>query len=246
MDCCSSPDHMTLQGWSSMNGWKLTHVLIVHWMVCDVPWAPAIYTGVDTTLNSSMGAYIRLIHHCTKNHVRGSHPYWPHNTPRMVQHFLIVPWMVYDIPWAPTIYTGVGNPLSPSMGTRVRLVYHYIHNQSGGSHPQGLHNTRRMYYGWMDETILLSSFAFYRVWWTTRSNYLCRCWQRSQFINGCMGEVDTHSIQRMSHWWMDEYWHTFILSLVWCVMYHGHPIYIEVLIPLSTHHRMQVDTPLCK
>ena len=32
------------------HGWKLGHFLSLPWMVYDVPWAPTIYTGLDTPL----------------------------------------------------------------------------------------------------------------------------------------------------------------------------------------------------
>ena len=34
-----------------------------HWMVYDAPWAPTIHTGVDITLNSSLGGWVRLVYH---------------------------------------------------------------------------------------------------------------------------------------------------------------------------------------
>ena len=50
--------------------WKLGHFHPLHWMMCDVPWAPTIYTCVDIHLNSSMDAWVRLIHLCTSNQTR--------------------------------------------------------------------------------------------------------------------------------------------------------------------------------
>ena len=41
------------------------------------------------------------------------------------------------------------------------------------------------------KTRALSSSALDGVWCTMRSNNQYRCWHHSQFINGCMGEVDT-------------------------------------------------------
>ena len=69
-----------------VHGWKLGHFNPLPWMICDVPWAPTIHTSVDTPFNPSVCTWVRLIHHCTSNKARGSHPYWPHNTPRMDQH----------------------------------------------------------------------------------------------------------------------------------------------------------------
>ena len=50
--------------------WKLTHFLILPWIVCDAPWGPIIHTYVDTPLNSSMDACVRLFHYCTINKAR--------------------------------------------------------------------------------------------------------------------------------------------------------------------------------
>ena len=55
-------------------------------MVYDVPWVPIIHTGVDTPLNSYMGTWVRLIHHCSSNRIRESHPYWPHSTTNINHH----------------------------------------------------------------------------------------------------------------------------------------------------------------
>ena len=56
-----------------VRGWKLGHFHPQSQMVCDVPWTPIIHTSVDTTLNSSMCSWVRLMHHCTHNQVRGAH-----------------------------------------------------------------------------------------------------------------------------------------------------------------------------
>ena len=76
-----------------VDGWKLAHFLLKpSWIVCDVLWDPTIHTCVDTPLNSSMYAWMRLIHHCTGNQSRGSHPYWPHNIQRMYHVWMNENW----------------------------------------------------------------------------------------------------------------------------------------------------------
>ena len=54
--------------------WNLGHFHPLPWMVCDIPWSPTIHIDIDTTLNSSMDEWVRLIHHYTGNQTRGSHP----------------------------------------------------------------------------------------------------------------------------------------------------------------------------
>ena len=81
-------DHTTLQEWININERKLARflLLLLPWLVCDVPRAPIIDIDFDIPLNQSVGLCVRLIHHCTSNKARRSHPYWAHNTPRMDQH----------------------------------------------------------------------------------------------------------------------------------------------------------------
>ena len=43
-----------------------------------------------------------------------------------------LPWMVCDIPWAPTIHTSVDTPLDSSMCSWVRSIHHGTSNQSMG------------------------------------------------------------------------------------------------------------------
>ena len=121
--------HTIIQGWTSMDGIKLAYFLLLPWLVYDVPWNLIIHIDFNTLLNSSMYAWVRLIHHCTSNRARGSNPYWPHNTPKMDQH------------------------------------------------------------GWK-KIGTVSSSALDGVWCTMRSNHSYRCWHPSQFINVFMGEVD--------------------------------------------------------
>ena len=61
-------------------------------MVCDEPQAPTIRTGVNTPASLSMGAYVRLVYHCTSNRARGSHPYWPHNTQKVYHGWMYENW----------------------------------------------------------------------------------------------------------------------------------------------------------
>ena len=65
---------------------NLALLFILSWVVCDVPWTPIIHTGVDMPVNSSTGAWVRLIYHFTMNQASESHPYWPHKTPMTDQH----------------------------------------------------------------------------------------------------------------------------------------------------------------
>ena len=178
--------------------WKLEHFRHLPWMVCGVQWAPTINIDIDTTLNSSMDACVRLIHHYTGKQTRGSHPYWsyiPKNVPWVdgwkLGHFHPLPWMVYDVPWAPTIHTCVDTPVNPSMSAWVRLIHHCISNQARGSHPYWPHNTQRMDEHGGKKTGTFSAFAFDGVWCTMSSNHMYRFWHPYQSINGYMNKVDT-------------------------------------------------------
>ena len=62
-----------------VDGRKLQHFHQLPWTVYDVSWVSTIHTGVDTTLNSYMSTWVRLIHHCSSTKIRESHPYWPHS-----------------------------------------------------------------------------------------------------------------------------------------------------------------------
>ena len=111
--------------------YKLGHFHPLPWMICDIPWYPTIDIDIGTTLNSSMDAWVTLIHHYMGKQTRGSHPYWsyiPKDVPWVdgwkLGHFHPLHRMVYDVPWAPTIHTGVDTPVNPSMGTWVRLIHH--------------------------------------------------------------------------------------------------------------------------
>ena len=115
-----------------------SYEIFVHllWMVYDVPWAPTIHIlGIDTTLNSPMGWY--TIPQATKqwDHIHTDHTIlqrWTSMDERKLAHFQSLHWMVCDVPWAPTIHTGVDAPVNPSMGEWVRLILHYTRNQARG------------------------------------------------------------------------------------------------------------------
>ena len=134
------------------------HFCPLPWMVCNVPWAPTIDIDIDTPFNSSMDAWVRLVHYCTSKQTRGPHPYWsyiPKDIPWVdgwkLGHFHPLPCMVCGVPWAPTINADFGTTLNPSKGTWMMLIHHCISNQARGSHPYWPHNTKRIYHGWMDE-----------------------------------------------------------------------------------------------
>ena len=99
-------------------------------MVCDISWTPTIYTGVDTPLGSSMGACVRLIHHCTSSNGITSVLAIEHSKDLTwvdgwkLAYFLLLPQMVCYRSWAPTIHTSVDTPLNLSMGVCVRLTHH--------------------------------------------------------------------------------------------------------------------------
>ena len=118
------PGHIMLQGWTSMDERKVAHFLLLPNMVCDVPQTLIINADFDTPLNLTVGALVGLIHHCTCNKARRSHPYRPHILQgwtsmdgRKLAHFepLNLSWMVCDVPWAPTIHTHVDTPPNSSM-----------------------------------------------------------------------------------------------------------------------------------
>jgi len=69
---------------------------------------------------------------------------WTSMDVRKLAHFLLLPWMVYDLPWSPIINAVIGTHLISSMCVWVRLFYHYTCNQSRESHPYWPHNTQRM------------------------------------------------------------------------------------------------------
>ena len=179
--------------------WKLGHFHPLPWMMCDIQWSPIVNIDIDTSLNSSMDACVRLIHHNTGKQTRGSHPYWsytPKNVPWVdgwkLGHFHPLHWMVCDIPWAPTIHTGVDTPYQSFLWTCVRLIHHYISKQTRGLYPFWPHNTQRMdeHGGKKTDTFSASAFAD-GVWCTMSSNYMYRFWHPSQTINGYMDEADT-------------------------------------------------------
>ena len=83
-----------------------------------------------------------------------------------------------------------------------------------------------------------------------RSNHPYRHWHHSQFINRCMGVVDVSLYKQPSKGttsilttqyckdvppWMKEKWHTFILCLGWCMMYHELQLSIHVLTAFLIH-----------
>ena len=76
----------------SLDGWKLGHFHPLPWLVCNLPWAPTIHTGVASSLNSSTGVYVRLIHYCTSKQTRELYSYWPYNAQRMYYGWMDENW----------------------------------------------------------------------------------------------------------------------------------------------------------
>ena len=56
-----------------------------------------------------------------------------------------LPWIVYDVPWAPNIHTDVDTTLNSIMSGWIMLVYHDISNKARGSYTYQPYNTQWMH-----------------------------------------------------------------------------------------------------
>ena len=73
--------------------WKFTNGLIHHYTKQSK--APTIHIYVDSPLNLSMDAWVRLVHYCISNQARGSHPCWPYNIQRMYHGWMDAHWSTF-------------------------------------------------------------------------------------------------------------------------------------------------------
>ena len=92
METCASYHilHLHGEGMVVCRSWNL--LLHLLWMVYDVPWAQTIHAYVDTPLNLLVCSCVKLVYHCIHNHIRGSHPYWPHNIQRIYHVWMDENW----------------------------------------------------------------------------------------------------------------------------------------------------------
>ena len=96
---------------------------------------------------------------------------WTSMDERKLAYFLLLPWMVCDVPWAPTINADIVTPINSSVGTLMRLIHHCTYNQARGSHTYWSHNNPRMdQHGWNKTSILLA-LALVGVWCAMKSNH---------------------------------------------------------------------------
>ena len=144
------------------------------------------------------GACVGLIHHCTSNQTKGSHPYWLNISPTMDPHgweitgtfSLWIGWCVMYNKIQPSIHTSVDTPLKSYFGACMGLLYHCTSNQARESHSYWPHITPRMdQHGWKKTGTLLDTILD-SVWCIMGSNHPYKYWHPSQFINGYLGEVD--------------------------------------------------------
>ena len=113
----------------------------------------------------------------------GSYPYWPHNTPTIVQHgwtktgtCLLLPGVVCDISWDPSNKSCIDTPLNSSVGILVRLIQNCTCNRARWSYPYWPHNTPRMDQHEWNETGTLLALALVGVWCTMNYNHPYRFW----------------------------------------------------------------------
>ena len=105
-------------------------------------------------------------------------------------------------------------------------------------------------HGWKNSGTRLDLVPGCIVWYNMNYNHQYRCWYPSQFINGCMWEIDTplynqqskgvisilatqHYLNRLAR--RKENWHPFSFCLWWCVMYHELQPSIQMLTLLWNH-----------
>jgi hypothetical protein len=176
--------HYTInQAMGSHPYWPHNTHMIYHWWIdenwgtfilclglCDIPWSTIVNIDINTTLNSSMDAWVRLIHHYTGKQTRGSHPYWsyiPNNVQCMdgwkLGHFHPLPWMVCDVLWAPTIHTGVDILVNPSMDIWVALMDTTLHEQPS-KEVTFILVTQHQKDGWTWRKVKWHMFSLYLGW----------------------------------------------------------------------------------
>ena len=139
--------------------------------------------GVDTLLYKQPNKWITTI--LAKQHSKEV----PCVDGWKLAHFLLLPWMMCDVPWAPIIHVCVDIPLNPSVGAWVRLIHQYTKQPSKGIISiLATQHCKVDKHGGKKTGILLAS-VLDGVWCSMRSNHPYRCWHHSQFISVCMCEV---------------------------------------------------------
>ena len=106
-------EHTICQGWTYMDERKLAHSSLFPWMMCGVAWTPLIHIGIDNPGNPEW-AHVWGCYHTVQATKQGGHIHtgsttlqgWTGINEWNMVHFLLLPWMVYDVPWAPIIHTG--------------------------------------------------------------------------------------------------------------------------------------------